>query len=90
MNNVKEILKELGWLGLLLITMGCVLPCVFCYLSFVQSEPPPKEEDWPSWAPDGQRIVVVVSNDEYGAIDTEEHIHIFDIQSRMFQPLIQK
>jgi Tol biopolymer transport system component len=43
-----------------------------------------------AWSPDGQRIAAIVSNDEYGAIDSEEHIHIFDIQSRTFQPLIQK
>lgn len=55
MNNVKEILKKLVLLGLLFTALGCVLPCV--YLFNIWFEPPPKEENWPSWAPDSQRLV---------------------------------
>jgi Tol biopolymer transport system component len=42
------------------------------------------------WSPDSQKIAVVVSTQQDMAIDSEEHIHVFDLQSQTFQPLIQE
>jgi Tol biopolymer transport system component len=41
------------------------------------------------WSPDSQRIAVVASTRADMARDSEEHIHVFDLQSQTFQPLIQ-
>ena len=41
------------------------------------------------WSPDSQRIAVVSSTLTDMAIDSEEHIHVFDLQSQTFQSLIQ-
>lgn len=52
MKNItrSRLLKIVGLLGLLLISLGCPCP-------LLMPDPPPKEEAWPSWAPDGQRLV---------------------------------
>jgi len=42
------------------------------------------------WSPDSKRIAVTVSKRQDFAIDSEEHIQIFDIQSKTFSPLIQE
>ncbi|MBN1814228.1 MAG: PD40 domain-containing protein [Anaerolineae bacterium] len=41
------------------------------------------------WSPDSQRIAVTISTQEDYVIDSEEHIHVFDVQSQTFQLLIQ-
>lgn len=49
MRNAARIrfLRVTGWLGILLVSC-CPL---------IVPDPPPKEEAWPSWAPDGQHVV---------------------------------
>jgi Tol biopolymer transport system component len=42
------------------------------------------------WSPDSQRIAVTTSTWEDMARDSEEHIHVFDVQGGTFQPLIQE
>lgn len=42
------------------------------------------------WSPDSQRIAVTVSTVQDLAIDSEQHIHVFDVRSRTFEPLVQE
>lgn len=42
------------------------------------------------WSPDNQRIAVVVSTWQNMAIDSVEHIHVFDLRSQTFQPLLRE
>jgi len=47
----SRILKITSLLGLLFTSLGCLCSLI------APLEPPPKEEDWPSWAPDSQQLV---------------------------------
>lgn len=47
----SRLLRMASILGILFASLGCLCP-----LS-APVEPPPKEESWPSWAPDSQRLV---------------------------------
>jgi len=56
MKNIarSRFLKIVGTLGFL---CGCLLfVCSGCLCPLIVPDPPPKEEAWPSWSPDGQRL----------------------------------
>jgi hypothetical protein len=57
-NNVIETLKivVMSIVGILILGVLLVV-CVFLSIVIPPLDPPPKEEDWPSWAPDGQQMV---------------------------------
>jgi Tol biopolymer transport system component len=40
------------------------------------------------WSPDSQRIAVIVSIRKNYAIDSEQHIYVFDVESGILEPLI--
>jgi Tol biopolymer transport system component len=42
------------------------------------------------WSPDSQRIAVVVSKHEDFAIDSEEHVHIFDVRNGTYERLLSE
>jgi hypothetical protein len=40
------------------------------------------------WSPDSQKVAVTVSIWEDFAIDSEDHVHIFDVQNRTYERLL--
>ena len=42
------------------------------------------------WSPDSQYIAANIADQEDGASDEEDHIYIFDLQTRMIHPLLQE